>query len=549
MRQFDQAVDPGPPSAPVVKDTWTVPAQLYARAEASPDQVFMTDESGRSLTFAETLEQSERLAAGLAALGVKKGDSVVLVMDNSVDLVMAWFAVNLLGAVEVPMNVANRGHSLEHVFNNSGARVAIVDALHAPGVVGSAAGLQWLQHLVVRGDTPPEVAGWQCHLLESLASSPASLDTVEVSYRDTGAIMYTSGTTGPAKGVEMPHAHMYLFAKNLVDNLRLTEDDVQMVCLPLFHANAQLMQAYASLIAGARIAIYGRFSATQWTRQVIDCGATVTSLLGVMAQFIYNQPPSPLDRAHKVWRMVTIPMPSVIAKDFESRFGTKCVEAYGMTETCLPMYRPMDEPLRPGSCGKVLTEWFEVAIVDPETDEPLPAGEVGEIVVRPRSAFTTFTGYHAMPDRTVEAWRNLWFHTGDSGLRDAEGYFYFADRTADRIRRRGENITAYDIEVVLSEFPGVLEAAVIGVPASEGEDDIKAVVVTDPEAAVDPAALLEHCRPRLPYFALPRYLEVVSELPKTANGKVLKRVLRDNRSPENECDLTSVTDKNRTGAK
>lgn len=247
--------------------------------------------------------------------------------------------------------------------------------------------------------------------------------------------------------------------------------------------------------------------------------------------------------------MVTIPMPSVIARDFEDRFGTTCVEAYGMTETCLPMYRPMDEPLRPGSCGKVLSEWFEVAILDPETDEPLPAGQVGEIVVRPRSAFTTFTGYHAMPDRTVEAWRNLWFHTGDSGLRDEDGYFYFADRTADRIRRRGENITAYDIEVVLSEFPEVLEAAVIGVPASEGEDDIKAVVVTDPDAAVDPAALLEHCRPRLPYFALPRYLEVVSELPKTANGKVLKRVLRDNRTPENEYDLASVTDKNRTGAK
>jgi crotonobetaine/carnitine-CoA ligase len=531
------------------KDTWAVPTQLYARAHRTPDKVFITAEDGESLTFAQTLTRAERTAAGLAALGVKQGDRVVLVMDNSPDLVVTWFAVNLLGGVEVPMNVANQGNSLAHVFNNSGAEVAVVDDRHVAGVVGSGPALENLRYLVVRGGSVPTEVDWQCHTLEDVATCTAPFEPVEVSYSDTGAIMYTSGTTGPAKGVVMPHAHMYLFARHLVDNLRLTEDDVHMVCLPLFHANAQLMQAYASLIAGARIAIYPRFSASAWSRQIVECGATVTSLLGIMAQFIHNQPPSKIDRAHKVTRMVTIPLPSVIADDFERRFGVTCVEAYGMTETCLPMYRPIDEPLRPGSCGKVLSDWFEVAIVDPETDEPLPTGEVGEIVVRPRSPFTTFSGYHAMPDRTVEAWRNLWFHTGDAGRCDQDGYFYFADRTADRIRRRGENVTAYDIEVVLTELPQVLEAAVIGVPASEGEDDIKAVIVTEPGCFVDPAQILEHCRPRLPYFALPRYLEVVSELPKTGNGKVLKRLLRAHRVTDDEWDLATVTERVKTGVK
>ena len=517
------------------KEEWVLSEQLYARARDRGDDAFLSVDGGPSITYREALHRSERLAAGLAELGVKKGDRVLLVMDNSAELILSWFAINLLGAVEVPMNVANQGNSLVHVFNNSAAEVAVVDDRYLAVVVEAAPKLACLRRVVLRGGLVPPMP-WDAYSFDDVSSSSEAFSRADVSYRDTGAIMYTSGTTGPAKGVVMPHAHMYLFARHVVEGLRLTKDDVYMVCLPLFHANAQLMQVYAALLVGAKVAVYERFSASAWIEQIRASGATVSSLLGVMAQFIYSQRSTPRDRAHGLRRMVTIPLPSVIADDFEHRFDVTCIEAYGMTEICLPLYRPLDGTLRPGSCGKPLTDWFEVELVNPETDEPVEVGQVGEIVVRPKSAFTTFTEYHAMPERTVEAWRNLWFHTGDAGRRDEDGHFYFVDRAADRIRKRGENITAYDIEVVLCEYPGVVEAAVIGVPASEGEDDIKAVVVMSPEVSFEPVKLMDHCVPRLPYFAVPRYVEAVPELPKTSNGKILKRTLRAHRDPAAEWD-------------
>ncbi|MGH3639177.1 MAG: AMP-binding protein, partial [Mycobacterium sp.] len=378
---------------------------------------------------------------------------------------------------------------------------------------------------------------WQTVSLGEVDSSPGHLTEVEVSYQDPASIIYTSGTTGPAKGVVVPHAHMHTFAAHVVDQLEIVSTDVYYVCLPLFHANAQFMQVLPCLMTGGEVVMADAFSASRWLADLRDCGATVTSLLGVMAQYVFNRPASDADVDHHVRRMVTIPMPSVIAEDFERRFDTTCIEAYGMTEICLPLYRPAGEPLRPGSCGKALDEWFEVAIVNPDTDEPMPDGEVGEIVVRPRYPFTTFLEYHAMPERTVEAWRNLWFHTGDAAHRDADGYYYFLDRLNDRIRRKGENVTAYDIEVALTELPEIVESAVIAMPATEGEDDIKAfVVIEDGAAPPDPIAVLGHCVKRLPYFAVPRYLEFIAELPKTPTGKVLKRTLRASESTAAEWD-------------
>lgn len=505
------------------KQDWVLGIQLRKQAAARPDSVFLVTESGEQLTYGETLRRASALAAGLAELGVRPGDRVVIVMDNSVDMLLTWFAVNLLGAVEVPMNTANRGASLAHVFNNCGAAVAVVDAEYLPRVNACAEELRALRAIVLVGGSA-ELVPWQVHEFAAVAATAAAQPEVDVCNRDVGAIMYTSGTSGPAKGVLMSHAHMYVFAWHVVEHLRLSDEDTYLVCLPLFHGNAQLMQVYAAMQAGAKVALYKRFSATKWLTHIRDSGATVSSLLGVMAQFIYAQPESAAGRDHRLRRMVTIPMPASIGADFERRFGVRCVEAYGMTEVCLPLYCRLDDELRPGSCGKPLDGWFEVDIVDPETDEPLPAGEVGEIVVRPKSAWTTFLGYHEMPERTVEAWRNLWFHTGDAGSKDADGYFYFADRIKDRIRRRGENITSYDIEVAVTSYPGVAEAAAVAVPATEGEDDIKVFLVS--ELPVDEAALLEHCKPQLPYFALPRYVEVIDELPKTPNGKVLKRELR-----------------------
>jgi carnitine-CoA ligase len=523
------------PFTPADRFTFTLPRFLRDGASRHPDKALMRTVSGDELTYAQTLALAERRAAGLTALGVTKGDRVLLIMNNSIDLVVTWFAINLIGGVEVPSNTANRGTSLAHTANNSGATVAIIDTQYAAALNDVAGELNTLGTVVVRGAMP--TLPWPTVALDDLDASPGTAPEVEVSYRDPASIIYTSGTTGPAKGVVVPHGHMHTFAAHVVEQLDITEGDVYYICLPLFHANAQFMQVLPCLMTGATMVLADAFSASRWLDDLRTCDATVTSLLGVMAQYIFDRPERPQDTEHRVRRMVTIPMPGVIAEDFERRFNTMCIEAYGMTEVCLPTYRPVDEPLRPGSCGKALDTWFEVAIVDPDTDEPMPDGEAGEIVVRPRYPFTTFLHYHSMPDRTVEAWRNLWFHTGDAARRDSDGYFYFLDRLNDRIRRKGENVTTYDIEVALTELPGVVDAAVIARPAQEGEDDIKAFLVTaDGAEAPDPVEVLTHCAKRLPYFSVPRYLEVIGDLPKTPTGKVLKRNLRAMESSDSEWD-------------
>ena len=517
------------------KARWTLPETLRSAAAARPDAVCLRDLDGAVLTYGEVVERVERRAAGLHALGVRPGDRVVLMMDNSVDMLLAWFAVNRLGAVEVPVNTANRGQSLRHVLLDSGAGVAVLDARYTAQVAEVAGSVPGLRTAVLRGPVTGALP-WDCHALEDLDGPADQLPDVLPDHRSPGAIMYTSGTTGPAKGVVMSHAHMYTFAGHVVEQLEITSDDVYYVCLPLFHGNAQFMQVYAALIAGASVVVRDGFSASRWIEDVRGCGATVSSLLGVMAQYIHDQPRRAADSDNALHRMVTIPLPAAIAEQFERRFQVTCVEAYGMTEVCLPMYRPLHEALRPGSCGKVLEEWFEVAVVDPDTDEPVPDGEVGEFVVRPRSPFTTFSEYHGMPERTVEAWRNLWFHTGDAGRRDADGFYYFVDRIKDRIRRKGENVTAYDIEIALLGIDGVQDVAVVAVPAAEGEDDIKAYVVVRPGADLDHAEVIGHCARQLPYFAVPRYLELIAELPKTPSGKILKRELRSMNGSPHEWD-------------
>lgn len=523
------------PFTPADRLTFTLPRFLREGAEKHPDKPLVSTVSGETLTYAQTLALTERRAAGLAALGVTKGDRVLLIMNNSIDLVISWFAINLIGGVEVPCNTANRGTSLAHTANNSGATVAIIDAQYADALTDVAGELNTLGTVVVRGDMP--ALPWPTVALDELDAASGAVPDAGVSYSDPAAIIYTSGTTGPAKGVVVPHAHMHTFAAHVVEQLDITDDDVYYICLPLFHANAQFMQVLPCLMTGASMVLADAFSARRWLDDLRACDATVTSLLGVMAQYIFDRPARPEDTDHRVRRMVTIPLPGVIAEDFERRFDTMCIEAYGMTEICLPTYRPVDEPLRPGSCGKALDTWFEVAIVDPETDEPMPDGEAGEIVVRPRYPYTTFLNYHAMPDRTVEAWRNLWFHTGDAARRDSDGYYYFLDRLNDRIRRKGENVTTYDIEVALTEIPEVVDAAVIARPAQEGEDDIKAFLVTADGAELpDPVTVLAHCAKRLPYFSVPRYLEFIGELPKTPTGKVLKRTLRAMESSDSEWD-------------
>jgi len=307
----------------------------------------------------------------------------------------------------------------------------------------------------------------------------------------------------------------------------------------MFHVNALFMALGSCLVVGADAVIAPRFSASRWLNDIRDTGATVTNAIGVMADFILQQPASDRDLDHRLRSVLAIPVASAWAETFRARFGVRLVQVYGMTECNIVAFSHPADPLEPGCIGPVVDGHFEVAIVDPDTDEPLPPGDVGEIVVRPRHAWVFMQGYFGRPDTTLETWRNLWFHTGDAGSLDDRGRLFFVDRLKDRIRRRGENISTFEIEQVLAAHPGVAETAVVGVRVDDagGEEEIKAYVV--PGGDVTAETLHAWVEPRLPRFAVPRFIELVDAIDKTATGKVRKEALRSRGITAQTVDCTA----------
>lgn len=517
-----------------LKDSWTISSVLSRQAAERPDSPALQWQTEEPFSYTGLYEHCLRLAGGLRELGVQPGDRVLIMLPNSMEIVLAWFSTNLLGAVEVPINIHYKESWLVHEVNDCEARLAIVHEQYLERFIQVADQLEHVSDFVVVGGDDGTTRQkmdkeWNTHAWGELENAESIDEPVKTHHHDTSSIMYTSGTTGPSKGVVLPYGVGGVFAQGVVDTAKLTSDDVSYVVHPLFHANAQFMQVLPSLLAGARISLWPGFSASRWLEQVRACGATITNTLGVMCNFIYGQPIREDDADNPLRAMVTLPAPSDIAEDFERRFGVKCLEGYGMTEVGVITYRRLGEPLRLGSAGRAL-EWFDVRVVDPETDEPLPPGNVGEIVVRPKTTGIMMKEYNNVPAKTVEAWRNLWFHTGDAGELDEEGYLFFRDRVKDVIRRRGENISSFSIESAANTHPAVEESAAIAVPAEHGvgaEDEVKLCVVLKQGEELDPAELHEYCAQRMPYFAVPRYIEYISEIPKTANEKVRKNVLRE----------------------
>ncbi len=542
----------------IPRSQWTLVEVVRRQAERLGDAELM-DVEGDRLTFAELDRRSSVVATALAGLGVDPGDRVLALATNSVEFVVAMIATHKRRAVFTPINTELKGSFLEHQVRNSDPVVVLVDADLLPAFQHvDTAGLDTLAHTVLIGggligetETEAEapslaavttVTTWEA-MLDGVDVDPALVLTPEPS--DVCTIMYTSGTTGPSKGVLLPQAHCVLFAKGSADALDLREgEDRWFTCMPFFHANGLFMQVYAGLVAGVPITVVKRFSVNAWLDQVIDCGATVTNALGVMPEFIFRRPVDPRDRDHKVTRMMAVPVAAEWGEAFEKRFGIRLVQGFGMTEVNMVSYSDPADPVIPGCAGRVLDEFFEVIVADPETDEPLPAGQAGEILVRPRQPFCFNVGYFRMPDKTVEAYRNLWFHTGDAGRFDEQGRLHFIDRLKDRIRRRGENISSYEIEQVLNEHPAVVESAAVGirVEGAGGEEEIKAILVLEggPEAELDRVAFLDYCAEHMPRYAVPRFVEVVAELDKTPSGKIRKQALRDGGITAGTWDRESV---------
>jgi crotonobetaine/carnitine-CoA ligase len=340
----------------------------------------------------------------------------------------------------------------------------------------------------------------------------------------------TSGTTGLSKGVLMSHSHFYFFAEEDVQLTRLTDNDIYMTGFPLFHGNAQFLTVYPALIVGGQVALYPRFSASDWAGRARRSGATVTNLLGATMSFILAQKPSIDDRAHKVRTIYAAPLAPALGSKFVERFGAiDFVDGFGQTEISNVFMTPPGLPRPDGACGVLVDQFFEIRLADPDTGLDVAEGETGELLIRPRIPGIICIEYLGMPEKTVETWRDLWFRTGDGLRRDADGWYYFVDRVKDALRRRGENISSFEVEAGVRSHPAVVDCAVVGVRADEaaGEDEVMAFVILGEGEHVEPAEIARWAEDKLPAFMVPRYIEFVTQFPLTPSEKVKKKELRE----------------------
>jgi carnitine-CoA ligase len=483
------------------------------RAAASvPDATFVRIQ-GRDVSYRDFSHDVGRLAGGLAERGVGVGDHVVVFMRNSLGCVHTWFAVNRLGAVWVPVNTAFQGPGLAHVAGLVTPRLVICDAELLDPMLAALREAGCDSPVVVHGGAQTEAEA-----LDDLYRSPLA-EAVSRLPSDPSAMLFTSGTTGRSKACVLSHRYFLAQATTAIRELGLRSDDVLYCPFPLFHIDATALTVVPALLLHATAAIGERFSASGFWAEVSSTGATVFDFMGATLSILHKAAPSDDDADNPVRLAWGVPLPEWV-EEFERRFDLRIVELYGSTEANLPIVQPPDRDRVPGSCGRVV-DGFEIRVVD-QHDEPVPTGMTGELLVRADRPFTLFSGYHAMPAATSEAIRNFWFHTGDLVSIDADENVFFEGRLKDAIRRRGENISAFEVEEAILTHPDIVECAVLGVPSELTEEDLKAVVVARSGASITPEDAWEHSRTQLAPFQVPRYVQIVEELPKTPTGKIEK---------------------------
>ncbi|WP_154651330.1 AMP-binding protein [Sphingomonas echinoides] len=487
-------------------------------ADERPDKTHVIFEDGEEWSYAELRRRVVSKAAGLQRLGIRQGDHVAAWLPSGRDALIAFYAINYIGAVFVPFNTAYRGKMLGHVVRNSGAIVMIVH----PDLVERLAEIDRaeLAQLVIVSDAPAPDIGLPAVRFDEVGGE--TLDPLDrpIEPWDIQSIIYTSGTTGPSKGVLSSYLHMFSNAGPESWPM-VGEDDRYMCVAPIFHIGG-MGPPFVMLARGASVALIESFSTDRFWDIARTTQATVVFLLGVMATFLMKRPPAPEDRDHCVRAAFMVPLTDDAAA-FTERFGVDIYTIFNMTEISSPVVSEAN-PVKRGTCGKVRPN-VEVRLVD-HNDCEVPVGAIGEMLVRTDRPWAMNSGYNRNPEATAAAWANGWFHTGDAFRRDADGYFYFVDRVKDAIRRRGENISSFEVEVEVCAHPDVREAAAIAVPSEYSEDEVMVVVAPVPGRTITHEDLAAFLIRQMPYFMVPRYIRIMDELPKTPSAKVLKVDLR-----------------------
>jgi len=502
---------------------------LSAQADARPEKVAVYFDDV-PVTFGEMHRRSNAAANWLHDFGVGAGDTVVLFTENCPEFVDVWFAAAKLGAVSVPINTAYRGDFLVHQLRDSRARVVVADAGLASRVTDIADQCPDLELLLVRddGEAPPVDAGRlrmgsAAELLQPSGESlPAGLAP---QWNMPGNILYTSGTTGPSKGVVVTQHYLGKAAETIVRSRRITPDEVAYGPVPLFHFSGMLGLVLSGVMAGSTVVLDRRFSVGNTWDRVRRYEATTIILVGSMIVMLWNLPETPADAELPITVLAGAPIPPELHHAIEKRYGCRTMTMYGMTEAFPLTVMGVDDEAVPGSAGKP-NPLFDVRIFG-DDDTEVDAGQTGEIVCRPLEPHVMFEGYFGRPEATASQMGNLWFHTGDLARMDAGRNLFFVDRKKDALRRRGENISSFELERSIMSHPAVLEAAAYGVPSEFGEDDVMVALVLRPDAELDHVEFMDFCVERVPFFAVPRYVAVVDDLPRNAVGRILKYRLRE----------------------
>jgi crotonobetaine/carnitine-CoA ligase len=497
------------------------------------------------LTYRMLQERSISAANVLARLGIEPGDRVALFMGTSPEWVTLWMGLCRLGAVAVPINTAYRGDFLANQLADSQSKMVALDRSLAGRVFSIAADVPMLRAVLVRedgkGDPGAESAPpshLQVHPIGLLLEGGSTLGGVsDLLAFPLGAIFSTSGTTGRSKGVLATQHYLLRAAQAMIDLWQLEPGEVVHGPLPLFHLSA-VGTVLGPMLAGGTGILDSTFSVSATWDRVRRYEASGIALAGAMLSMLWNLPPDARDRELPLRFISAAPVPRESFEAMEERWGCHIVTCYGMSEAFPLVVAGIDETKRTGSSGRPNPD-FEVLVVDAQ-DERVPVGEVGEIVCRPRRSHVMFEGYDGRDRETVEQFRNLWFHTGDMGRFDDDGYFYFADRKKDAMRRRGENISSFEVEQALLRHPAVAEVAAVGVPSELGEDDVMVYLVAEAGQSIDIEPFMDFCCDHLPYFAVPRYVEISAALPKNAVGRVLKHELRAQGVPPSAWDRESA---------